>query len=79
VQKTLNDADIKLDSVLTDVMGKSVRAMIEHPRLAERQARNEVEQNMFRGPRVALPFLCSGGSTTGLSAAGALPPIKVLL
>ena len=29
VQKTLEDANIKLDSVLSDVMGKSVRAMIE--------------------------------------------------
>jgi transposase len=29
VQKTLEDADIKLDSVLTDVMGKSGRAMLE--------------------------------------------------
>jgi transposase len=29
VQKTLEDANIKLDSVLTDVMGKSGRAMIE--------------------------------------------------
>jgi len=29
VQKTLDDANIKLDSVLTDVMGKSGRAMIE--------------------------------------------------
>jgi transposase len=31
VQKTLEDANIKLDSVLTDVMGKSGRAMIEAP------------------------------------------------
>ena len=29
VQKTLEDANIKLDSVLTDLMGKSGRAMIE--------------------------------------------------
>jgi hypothetical protein len=29
VQKTLEDANIKLDSALTDVMGKSGRAMIE--------------------------------------------------
>jgi transposase len=29
VQKTLEDANIKLDSVLTDVMGKSGRAMLE--------------------------------------------------
>jgi hypothetical protein len=29
VQKTLEDANIKLDSVLSDVMGKSGRAMIE--------------------------------------------------
>jgi hypothetical protein len=29
VQKTLEDANIKLDSVLTDVMGKSGRAMVE--------------------------------------------------
>src|SRR6201988_1020799 len=29
VQKTLEDANIKLDSVLSDVMGKSCRAMIE--------------------------------------------------
>src|SRR6201987_2428318 len=29
VQKTLEDANIKLDSVLTDLMGKSARAMIE--------------------------------------------------
>jgi transposase len=29
VQKTLKDANIKLDSVLTDVMGKSGRAMTE--------------------------------------------------
>jgi hypothetical protein len=28
VQKTLEDANIKLDSVLSDVMGKSDRAMI---------------------------------------------------
>jgi transposase len=31
VQKTLEGANIKLDSVLTDVMGKSGRAMIEAP------------------------------------------------
>src|ERR1700741_3555029 len=29
VQKTLEDANIKLDSVLSDVMNKSVRTMIE--------------------------------------------------
>jgi transposase len=29
VQKTLEDANIKLDSVLTDLMGKSGRAMLE--------------------------------------------------
>ena len=29
VQKTLEDANIKLDSVLSDFMGKSGRAMIE--------------------------------------------------
>ena len=29
VQKTLEDANIELDSVLTDLMGKSGRAMIE--------------------------------------------------
>ena len=29
IQKTLEDANIKLDSVITDVMGKSGRAMIE--------------------------------------------------
>ena len=29
VQKTLEDANIKFDSVLSDVMGKSGRAMIE--------------------------------------------------
>jgi len=29
VQKTLEDANIKVDSVLTDLMGKSDRAMIE--------------------------------------------------
>src|SRR5260370_6046608 len=29
VQKTLEDANIKLDSVLSDLMGKSGRAMIE--------------------------------------------------
>ena len=29
VQKTLEDANIKLDSVITDVMGMSGRAMIE--------------------------------------------------
>src|SRR6202048_2025882 len=29
VQKTLEDANIKLDSVISDVMGKSGRAMIE--------------------------------------------------
>ena len=29
VQKTLEDANIKLDSVPTDLMGKSGRAMIE--------------------------------------------------
>jgi transposase len=31
VQKTLEDANIKLDSVLSDVMGKSGRAMIAAP------------------------------------------------
>src|SRR6516225_1310980 len=29
VQKTLEDANIKLDSVISDIMGKSARAMIE--------------------------------------------------
>jgi hypothetical protein len=29
VQKTLEDANIKLDSVLSNLMGKSGRAMIE--------------------------------------------------
>jgi transposase len=29
LQKTLEDTNIKLDSVLTDVMGKSGRAIIE--------------------------------------------------
>ena len=39
VQKTLEDANIKLDSVLTDLMGKSGRAMIEGTDCRRNQSR----------------------------------------
>src|ERR1700732_182967 len=65
VQKTLEDANIKLDSVLTDLMGKSGRAMIEaliagetNPAklatLADRRLRAS-HQEVTAGPRGRAP------------------------
>ena len=74
VQKTLEDANIKLDSVLTDVMGKSGRAMIEAliagetnlaklASLADRRVKASAEQLVWPGDKApSLPAAPSSQS-----------------
>jgi transposase len=61
IQKTLEDANIKLDSVITDVMGLSGRKMIEAliagqkdpaklARLADHRVSKGITRNLARGP-----------------------------
>jgi transposase len=74
VQKTLEDANIKLDLVLSDVMGKSGRAMIEaliagetNPAklagLADRRVKASPEENCARpfavGSQNTIAFCCA--------------------